>query len=84
MTITILKPYRRYGIGSMLLEKAIEECAQKNSIKKMMLHVQCSNESALEFYKNHGFEVVQKLEDYYTDLDPPHCFVLVKNVEHEQ
>ena len=28
MTITVLKPYRRYGIGSTLLEKAIEDCAK--------------------------------------------------------
>jgi ribosomal protein S18 acetylase RimI-like enzyme len=28
MTITVLKPYRRYGIGSQLLEKAIEDCAK--------------------------------------------------------
>ena len=26
MTITVLKPYRRYGVGTKLLEKAIEEC----------------------------------------------------------
>ena len=26
MTITVLKPYRRYGVGSKLLEKAIDEC----------------------------------------------------------
>ena len=28
MTITILKPYRRYGIGSKLLEKAIKDCVE--------------------------------------------------------
>ena len=26
MTITVLKPYRRYGIASKLLSKAIEDC----------------------------------------------------------
>jgi N-alpha-acetyltransferase 50 len=39
MTITVLNPYRRYGIGSQLLEKAIEECAISRKIKKMYLHV---------------------------------------------
>ena len=39
MTITVLKPYRRYGIGSKLLEQAIEDCAKKHGIKKMLLHV---------------------------------------------
>lgn len=46
-----------------------------------MLHVQCSNESALAFYEKHGFEVTERLDDYYTDLDPPHCFVLVKKLD---
>lgn len=39
MTVTVLRPYRRYGIASKLLEQAVEDCAKKNSIKKMMLHV---------------------------------------------
>ncbi len=26
MTITVLKPYRRYGIASKLLQKAIDDC----------------------------------------------------------
>ena len=44
MTITVLKPYRRYGIGSKLLEKAMEECVKGKSLKKMMLHVQKGND----------------------------------------
>ena len=79
MTITVLKAYRRYGIGSQLLREAIKEC-QADDVKKIYLHVLCSNESAVEFYKSEGFEVKEKLMDYYTDLDPPHCFVLEKDL----
>jgi ribosomal protein S18 acetylase RimI-like enzyme len=39
MTITVLKPYRRYGIGSQLLAKAVLDCAQSKKIAKMYLHV---------------------------------------------
>ena len=39
MTITVLKPYRRFGIASQLLEQAIQDCAKSRSIKKMTLHV---------------------------------------------
>ena len=39
MTITVLKPYQRYGVGTKLLQKAIEECALKRKVKKMRLHV---------------------------------------------
>ena len=39
MTITVLKPYRRYGIASMLLEQASLDCAKNKQIEKMTLHV---------------------------------------------
>ena len=81
MTITVLKPYRRYGIASQLLVKAIEDCAKNRGIKTMTLHVQKGNDSAMEFYKKHGFEVVQELKDYYTDLTPADCFILEKVIE---
>lgn len=68
MTITVLKPYRRYGVGSKLLEEAVKDCAEKKNIKYMKLHMQFGNDSALEFYKKNGFEIVETLENYYTDL----------------
>ena len=33
MTITVLKPYRRYGIASQLLEQAITDCAKNRQVK---------------------------------------------------
>jgi len=39
MTITDLKPYRRFGIASQLLEQAMQDCGKSRSIKKMTLHV---------------------------------------------
>jgi ribosomal protein S18 acetylase RimI-like enzyme len=61
-----------------LLKKAIEQCMVQRQVKKMTLHVQQGNDSALNFYKKHGFEVVEELKDYYTDLTPSGCFVLEK------
>ena len=81
MTITVLKPYRRFGIASQLLEQAIKDCAKSRSIKKMTLHVQKGNDSAMEFYKKHGFIIKEELKDYYTDLTPADCFILEKLIE---
>ena len=39
MTITVLKPYRRYGIASQLLEQAIKDCMQARNVSLMTLHV---------------------------------------------
>ena len=81
MTITVLKPYRRYGIASKLLEQAIQDCMKARNVSLMTLHVQSSNEAALSFYKKHGFEVSEKLEGYYTELDDADCFVLNKKID---
>ena len=81
MTITVLKPYRRYGIATKLLERAIEDCMKARDVSRMVLHVQSNNEQALEFYKKNGFIVEEHLENYYTDLEPSDCYYLVKNVQ---
>ena len=39
MTITVLEPYRRYGIGSALLQQAIKDCMESRNVKEMTLHV---------------------------------------------
>ena len=46
----------------------------------MKLHVQQGNDSALEFYKKNGFEVIEELPDYYKELTPSGCFVLEKRL----
>ena len=76
MTINVLKPYQRYGIGSKLLKQAIEDCVMKREVKRMRLHVQAGNDSALAFYKKNGFEIVEELKGYYTELTPSDCFIL--------
>ena len=81
MTITVLKPYRRYGIATKLLEQAIEDCMVARDVASMVLHVQSNNERALEFYKKNGFEVAEYLENYYTDLEPSDCYFLKKTIE---
>ena len=47
----------------------------------MRLHVQQGNDSALSFYKKHGFVVVEELKDYYTDLQPSGCLILEKSFD---
>ena len=46
----------------------------------MTLHVQSGNDSAMEFYKKHGFSIKEELKGYYTDLEPSDCFILEKVV----
>lgn len=43
-------------------------------------HVQVSNDDALEFYQKFGFRIVDTKEQYYKRIEPPHAFVLQKDL----
>ena len=81
MTITVLNPYRRYGIASQLLKQAIQDCMKARNVSVMTLHVQASNKAALSFYEKHGFDTKEKLEGYYKELDDADCYVLEKKID---
>lgn len=57
------------------------DLAQKDSkVTQVYLHVQINNEEAIKFYQRFGFEVTDRIENYYKRIDPPHCFVLTKKL----
>jgi ribosomal protein S18 acetylase RimI-like enzyme len=60
-----------------LLEFAIET-AKKRDVDEIYLHVQTSNEEAINFYKKFEFEVVETIKDYYKRIEPRDCYVLQK------
>ncbi|KAL3679746.1 hypothetical protein R1sor_022702 [Riccia sorocarpa] len=79
MTLGVLAPYRRMGIGSKLLKKTLEQCEQSESpIVEVYLHVQTNNDEAVEFYKKFHFEITEEIKNYYKHIEPPDCFVLSK------
>ncbi|KAL3697084.1 hypothetical protein R1sor_011160 [Riccia sorocarpa] len=79
MTLGVLAPYRRMGIGSKLLKKTLEQCEQSESpIVEVYLHVQTNNDAAIEFYKKFDFEITEEIKNYYKHIEPPDCFVLSK------
>jgi ribosomal-protein-alanine N-acetyltransferase len=56
--------FRRMGIGSQLLEAAIEE-GKRRGAAFAMLEVRASNFSAQSLYKKLGFKYVGRRPDYY-------------------
>lgn len=80
MTLGCLGPYRRKGIGSKMLDHVLDIAARDTTISSIFLHVQVNNDSALEFYRNFGFEVVETKEHYYKRIQPPDAHVLQKEV----
>ncbi|KAL6216946.1 hypothetical protein ACLB2K_010164 [Fragaria x ananassa] len=83
MTLGVLAPYRGIGIGKMLLNHVFE-LSTKQNISQIYLHVQTNNDDAISFYKKFGFEITETIQNYYTNITPPDCYVLTKNITQPQ
>lgn len=81
MTLGCLAPYRRHGVGTVLLHHVFKICEKDKNISAIFLHVQVNNESALDFYRKFGFEVVQTECHYYKRIEPSDAYVLEKTLE---
>ena len=64
--ISLYKEYRRFGIGTALMEKMLRELEQRG-YKKASLSVQKTN-YAVKMYKNMGFKIVDENEEEYIML----------------
>ena len=78
LTLGCLAVCRRRGIGSQLLEFALEQ-AKLRSLP-IELHVQITNEDAVNFYERFGFKIVKKVENYHRYLNPRDAYILERLV----
>ena len=83
MTLAVLAAYRGRGIGSDLLRSLLVYCEKDDAqISEIALHVHVSNDDAIRFYKEKfGFTKGPLVENYYRRIDPPHCYLLYKNLD---
>jgi len=84
MTLAVLAPYRRLGIGTKLLDHVFDYAKKRPEIKEIYLNVQTSNKTAIEFYKRFGFVITKEQSNYYKKIDPPHAYFLSKRLETEK
>ncbi|GAX23563.1 hypothetical protein FisN_14Hh259 [Fistulifera solaris] len=78
-TLAVLAAYRGRGIGSQLMERLLHYCEQRPSVMEVSLHVQISNDDAIDFYTNKfQFTKGELVENYYRRVDPPHCYRLYR------
>lgn len=80
MTCCVLPAYRRLKIATSLMENLIKEATQDPLIAAIYLHVWVSNEEALAFYSNLGFQNLERVADYYENISPPDGFLLCKRL----
>lgn len=80
MTLGCLAPYRRRGVGTVLLNHVFNICEKDKSISAIFLHVQVNNQSALDFYMNFDFKIVQTEKQYYKRIEPSDAYILEKDL----
>jgi ribosomal-protein-alanine N-acetyltransferase len=66
ITIDVIAPARRAGVGSQLLQAA-EDRLQTAGSKAVSLETAVNNVSALAFYKRHGYSVTETVPRYYSN-----------------
>lgn len=66
ITIDVLPPYRRAGLGSQLLEESERRLLASGS-SAVGLETAVDNVSALKFYKRHGYDVIKTHPRYYSN-----------------
>ncbi|XP_013173084.1 PREDICTED: probable N-acetyltransferase san [Papilio xuthus] len=84
MTLGCLYPYRRLGIGTLMVEHVLKYVEQDGNFDSIFLHVQVNNEGAIDFYKKFGFEIVETKEHYYKRIEPADAHVLQKTIREPQ
>lgn len=86
MTLGVLAAYRGHTIGTQLIQSILDHYEENKDtefkdVEEIALHVQISNDEAIDFYTKHfGFEKGEMVENYYRRIDPPHCYLLYKKL----
>ena len=77
VTIDIRAERRRNGYGTKLLDHS-EQILREAAISRYELQVDTANVSALEFYRKHGFAIVNTLKRYYANGND--AYLMVKEI----
>jgi len=70
ISIGVLSEYRRKGVGVALLKALLAWLSQRPRVKEVWLEAKAGNGAAVKFYERFGFEVVRRIENYYSDGSP--------------
>ena len=81
MTLGCLGPYRRCGVGKRLLDHVLKIAEDDGQIDAIFLHVQISNDEAIQFYEKFGFKIMDTKKDYYKRIEPADAYVLEKSLK---
>ncbi|CAD6185745.1 unnamed protein product [Caenorhabditis auriculariae] len=71
---------RESGIGSRLLH-FVEMKTREYKLDKIMLHVQVSNQIAIDFYQRRGFVLVETVKNYYRRCLPADAHLMIRRLQ---
>jgi [ribosomal protein S18]-alanine N-acetyltransferase len=78
LNLAVNPALRLRGIGSALLKSAMDWGTSKKAARAF-LEVRASNETAIQFYRAHGFEIAGRRKNYYAD-PVEDAFVLTRSL----
>lgn len=79
VSIAVIKPYRRKGIATELMKKAMKAGKEENGASECYLEVRVSNKPAIKLYESLGFERVKRNYGYY--LDGEDAWVMASKID---
>ena len=68
LQIAVETSIRRRGVADLLMRVMLEN-ARVNNIPSVFLEVRKSNTAAINLYKKHGYTLVRRRKNYYTNPD---------------
>ena len=76
INLLISKQYQNKGYGSHLLKYTLNKIKEINNIEVIVLNVNSKNEVAIWLYQKFGFQIVQKIENYYRQKKSAYLMIL--------
>jgi ribosomal protein S18 acetylase RimI-like enzyme len=81
ITLDVLEPYRRLGVGTELL-RAAEQAASSHGVQRIYLETATTNKAAIALWKKHGYREFAVVVNYYgRGLDAYRMHKTIGNVE---
>jgi ribosomal protein S18 acetylase RimI-like enzyme len=68
LTFVVLEPYRKFKIGTKMMENLENDIRKVKDVKCIYLHMHVQNQVGRQFYERCGFKIEKRLDNYYTDL----------------
>lgn len=74
-------------VGTKLLDHVLAQAESQTKsnpaqpVRALYLHVQTTNQEALDWYTKRGFVIEKTVEDYYRNIDDRDAYILVRKLD---